>query len=50
MNEVSYAQNNLSLIQTIESYWIYILGIILVILGYYFTKTTKTVKNLFKGG
>lgn len=50
MNEFSYTQNTLQLTQTIKAYWMYILGLIILITYGYFTKTKKTVKSLFKGG
>lgn len=50
MNEISYVQNTLQLTQTIKSYWMYILGLILLITYGYFTKSKKTMKSLFKGG
>jgi len=50
MKELSYLETSPQLTETIKAYWMYILGLLLLITYGYFTKSKKTMKTFFKGG
>jgi hypothetical protein len=50
MNELSYLEHSSQLSQIIKDYWIYLLGLFILIAYGYFTKAKKTIKSMFKGG
>ncbi len=44
------SQTSLIILEQIKSYWLYILAILLIVTYCCYSKTTKYVKKLMKGG